>query len=164
MSSPPTYAAGVVHFIWTPWIICSPPGSSVCGISQARIRELGCHFLHQGIFLTQGLNPPILHWQANSLPLSHQRTKKHECVFFRESWLVLRGTHRHAQPPNSDMSSPKHRVDTAIASLPGPHPSHFIATGSEHTAGQAVSQATSNKSTSRVSLTALVHKPGTPNT
>ena len=36
---------------------CSPPGSSVHGISQARILELGCHFFLQGIFLTQGLNP-----------------------------------------------------------------------------------------------------------
>ena len=38
-------------------IDCSPPGSSVHGISQARILELGCHFCLQGIFLTQGLNP-----------------------------------------------------------------------------------------------------------
>ena len=33
---------------------------------------MGCHFLLQGIFLTQGLNPHVLcllHWQANSLPL-----------------------------------------------------------------------------------------------
>ena len=32
----------------------------------------GCHFLLQGIFLTQGLNPHLLcllHWQADSLPL-----------------------------------------------------------------------------------------------
>ena len=36
---------------------CSPPGSSVHGISQAGILELGCHFLLQGIFQTQGLNP-----------------------------------------------------------------------------------------------------------
>ena len=33
---------------------------------------MGCHFLTQGIFLTQGLNPHLLHWQADSLPLSHQ--------------------------------------------------------------------------------------------
>ena len=33
---------------------------------------VGCHFLLQGIFLTQGLNPSLLHWQAESLPLSHQ--------------------------------------------------------------------------------------------
>ena len=33
--------------------------------------RVGCHFLLQGIFLTQGLNPHLLHWQADSLPLSH---------------------------------------------------------------------------------------------
>ena len=32
---------------------------------------MGCHFLLQGIFLTQGLNLGLLHWQADSLPLSH---------------------------------------------------------------------------------------------
>ena len=34
--------------------------------------EVGCHFLLQGIFLTQGSNPHLLcllHWQADSLPL-----------------------------------------------------------------------------------------------
>ena len=34
--------------------------------------EVGCHFLLRGIFLTQGLNPCLLHWQARSSPLSHQ--------------------------------------------------------------------------------------------
>ena len=33
---------------------------------------VGCHFLLQGIFPTQGLNLCLLHWQADSLPLSHQ--------------------------------------------------------------------------------------------
>ena len=49
---------------------CSPPGSSVHGIPQARILE--CHALLQGIFLIQGLNPHLLcllHWQVGSLPL-----------------------------------------------------------------------------------------------
>ena len=32
---------------------------------------VGCHFLLQGIFLTQGSNPRLLHWQADSLPLNH---------------------------------------------------------------------------------------------
>ena len=35
---------------------------------------VGCHFLLQGIFLTQGSNPHLLGllpWQADSLPLSH---------------------------------------------------------------------------------------------
>ena len=34
----------------------------------------GCHFLFKVIFLTQGSNPyllHLLHWQADSLPLSH---------------------------------------------------------------------------------------------
>ena len=36
---------------------------------------VGCHFLLQGIFLTQGLNLcllHLLHWQAGSILLNHQ--------------------------------------------------------------------------------------------
>ena len=32
---------------------------------------VGCHFFLQGIFLTQGSHPSLLHWQADSLLLSH---------------------------------------------------------------------------------------------
>ena len=35
---------------------------------------VGCHFLLQGIFPTQGLSPRLLHilcWQVDSLPLCH---------------------------------------------------------------------------------------------
>ena len=35
---------------------------------------VGCHFLLQGIFLSQGLNPSLLHWQVGSLSLSHQQS------------------------------------------------------------------------------------------
>ena len=52
---------------------CNPPGPSIHGISQRRILEWGCHFLLQGIFLTRGSNPCLLHWQADSLLLSHQK-------------------------------------------------------------------------------------------
>jgi len=52
--------------------IYSLPGSSAHGISQARILEqVFISFLLQGIFLIQGLNSWLLHWQADSLPLSH---------------------------------------------------------------------------------------------
>ena len=34
--------------------------------------KLCCHFLLQGIFLTQVSNLHLLHWQVDSLPLSHQ--------------------------------------------------------------------------------------------
>ena len=32
---------------------------------------VSCHLLLQGFFLTQGSNLHLLHWQADSLPLSH---------------------------------------------------------------------------------------------
>ena len=33
--------------------------------------RVGCHFLLQGIFVTQGSKQCLLRWQADSLPLSH---------------------------------------------------------------------------------------------
>ena len=51
---------------------CSPPDSSIHEIFWARI-GMGCHFLLQGIFPTQGLNLHLLHllhWQVDSLPLT----------------------------------------------------------------------------------------------
>ena len=32
--------------------------------------EGGCHFLLQGVFPTQGLNPCLQDWQVDSLPLN----------------------------------------------------------------------------------------------
>ena len=46
--------------------VTSPPGSSAHGTLQA-----DCHFLLQGIYSTQGLNPCLVHWQENSLPPCH---------------------------------------------------------------------------------------------
>ena len=51
---------------------CSPPGSSLLGILQAKILEWVAMPYLQGIFPTQGSNPSLsgfLHWQAGSLPL-----------------------------------------------------------------------------------------------
>ena len=51
---------------------CSPPGSSVQEIFQARILEWVVFFVLQWIFLTQGSNLHLLcllHWQVGSLPL-----------------------------------------------------------------------------------------------
>ena len=45
---------------------------------------MGCHFLLQGIFLTQGLKSRLLHWQACSLPLSHLGSP--DGSFLRASW------------------------------------------------------------------------------
>ena len=38
--------------------------------------RVGCHFLIQGISLAQGLNPHLLHWQVETLPLSLLRRPK----------------------------------------------------------------------------------------
>ena len=50
----------------------SPPGSPVNRILQARIPEVGCHALLQGIFPTQGSNPGLLHCRQILYHLSHQ--------------------------------------------------------------------------------------------
>ena len=60
---------------------CSPPGSSVHGILQARVLEWSAISL-QRIFLTQGWKPHLLcllHWQADSLPLAPPG--KPHCVY-----------------------------------------------------------------------------------
>ena len=40
--------------------------------SPGKNTGVGCCFLLQGIFTTQGSNPHLLYWQVDSLPLSHQ--------------------------------------------------------------------------------------------
>ena len=62
------FSCSVVSFS-TPWTVAHQaplpmgfPGKNI---------GVGCHFLLYGIFLTQGSNLRLLHWQADSLPLSH---------------------------------------------------------------------------------------------
>ena len=54
----------VTHRLWPGRLLCpwDFPGKNT---------GVGCHFLLQGIFLTQGLNSHLLHWWVDSLPLSH---------------------------------------------------------------------------------------------
>ena len=55
---------------------CSPQGSSVHGDSPGKNTEVGCHFLLQGIFPTQGLNPGLPHCRQMLYCLSHQGSPK----------------------------------------------------------------------------------------
>ena len=48
-------------------LMCSLPGSSIHGDSPGKNTGVGCHFLLQGIFLAQGSNPQLLHWQVDFL-------------------------------------------------------------------------------------------------
>ena len=82
-----------VQLFWNP-MDCSPPGSSVRRILQARILEWVANCLLQVIFQTQGLNPCLLHWQADSLTLSYQGSPMGKLLqvnyFFRPSFLSCR--------------------------------------------------------------------------
>ena len=44
--------------------------------SQVSNTRVGCHCLLQGIFLTQGSKPCLLHGQTDSLPLGHLRSAR----------------------------------------------------------------------------------------
>ena len=52
---------------------CSPPGFSVHGIFQARILESVVTSFSRGTSQPRDSTCSLLHWQLDSLPLSHQR-------------------------------------------------------------------------------------------
>ena len=52
---------------WLSGVLQAPPWNC-----PGKKTGVGCHFLFQGIFLTQGSNPCHLHWQMDSWLLSHQ--------------------------------------------------------------------------------------------
>ena len=59
--------------------------------SPGKNTGVGCHFLFQGIFPTQGSNPSLLHCRQMLYPLSHQGspeyTKNHWILHFKR-WVV----------------------------------------------------------------------------
>ena len=62
---------------------CSPSGTSVRGIFPGKNTGVGCHFLPQGIFPTQGSDPDLLHplhRQADSVPLHRLGSQEHDQV------------------------------------------------------------------------------------
>ena len=58
----------LVRFFATPWTVAC----QTLSMESSRQEYWSvCHFLLQGIFLTQGSNLHLLHWQVGSLPQSH---------------------------------------------------------------------------------------------
>ena len=54
-----------VGFSVTPWTVAC---QALCPWNfPGKSTRMGCHFLLKGIFLTQGSNSHVLHWQADSL-------------------------------------------------------------------------------------------------
>ena len=86
----------VSYSLWS--IGCSLPGF------PGKNTGVGCHFLLQGIFLTQGSNPCFLHWQVSSLLLSYLRTIciliTTECVFLTQLLWAPESCHEHLKFTN----------------------------------------------------------------
>ena len=64
---------------------CSQPCSSIHGIFPGKNTGVGCHFLLQGIFPTQGLSPGCPHCKQMLYRLSHQRSP---CIDLKVSCLM----------------------------------------------------------------------------
>ena len=61
---------------------------------------LGCHFLLQGIFPTQGLNPRLLyllHWQMNSLPVEPPGKPIIKTGNFKQNALIIKAPFWHQE-------------------------------------------------------------------
>ena len=121
---------------------CSPSGSSVHWILQARENGLDCHALLQGIFSTQGSNLHLLHLlhlHAGSLPLTPTGkslsvlsvTHTHTCthMYFcacqsRPPPLPPHRLLRFCKPtPLAEASEPLCRLQSrSLPSMPRPHP------------------------------------------
>ena len=64
----------------TLWTVAhqAPPSTGFPGKNSG----VGCHFFFQGIFLDQGSNLCLPHWQVDSLPMSHQGSPSRDILIF----------------------------------------------------------------------------------
>ena len=81
-----------LSFVVTPWTIAFQ-APLFMGFPRQEYWS-GCHCLLWEIFLTQGSNLQLLHWQVDSLPLSHQGGQ-HVCI------CIDTYTHAHAHTHNT---------------------------------------------------------------
>ena len=73
-----------VLFFAIPWTVAH----QLCPWNfPGRNTVVSCCFLLQGVFVTQGSNPSLLHWQEDSLLLSHQGGPDFHCnrVFTKQA-------------------------------------------------------------------------------
>ena len=73
--------------LWTVGSVDVTPGLQSTG-SIVVVLRLSC-FSACGIFLDQGSNPCLLHWQADSLPLSHPAIANFKKIFAQMSEWIL---------------------------------------------------------------------------
>ena len=72
---------------------CSLPGSSVRGNFPGKSTGVGCNFLLQGVFPTQGLNPALPHCRQTLYQLSHQGSPCNKLTQLQRIGLKEVGTH-----------------------------------------------------------------------
>ena len=65
--------------------------------------EVGCYFLIQGIFPAQGSNTHLLHWQADSLPLSQLGILMKYHILGNLNMTVSKPWLKHRYPPKSSL-------------------------------------------------------------
>ena len=90
-------------------MVCSPPGSSLHGIFQARINGVGCHFLLQGIFPTLGSIYVSCVSYIDRCTTEPPGKPLHSYIFEQTSPHVCEATHRH---------TPVHKHPDPCLSLP----------------------------------------------
>ena len=74
-------ALSCVQFFCNP-MNCMQPARFLCPWDfPGKNTGVDCHFLLQEIFPSQGSNPGLLHWQADSLSLSHLGSPIHIYIF-----------------------------------------------------------------------------------
>ena len=66
---------------------CSRQAHLSTGLSRQEY-AVGCHALLQGMFLTQGSKPRLLHWQADALLLSRRGSPEHLLSFWEPGFDV----------------------------------------------------------------------------
>ena len=89
-------AVYLLSHVWLLWPHGLSPTRLLCPWDfSGKNTGVGCHFLLQRIFPTQGLNLRLLLWQVDSLPLSHQGSPfvpVPHCMNFRiiwkKSWMI----------------------------------------------------------------------------
>ena len=81
---------------------------------------VGCHFLLQGFFLTQGWNPHLLnplHWQVDSLPLNHQGNPLIWIFLSQRIWDVYVATYFASTFRRAENKSPFQKETVSIRIL-----------------------------------------------
>ena len=80
----------VLDSFMTPWTVAPPPPKLLCPWDfPGKNTGVGCHSLLQGIFPTQGSDLHLLHWQVDSLPLSHLGSPFSECHMVHQLLLEM---------------------------------------------------------------------------